>query len=140
MFKDIEETRKFMEAGNATITLKSVMSGKHITFRVRRTRDNGPIYFVSLLTGPDNERSYSYIGIYNKEKTEFRLTSKSKMREESEPVQAFRFFLKCIQKNQIPNSLEIFHEGRCGRCNRKLTTPESVASGFGPECIQYVGD
>jgi len=24
---------------------------------------------------------------------------------------------------------------RCGRCGRVLTVPESVESGFGPECI-----
>jgi len=32
--------------------------------------------------------------------------------------------------------LEIWHEGRCGRCNRKLTVPASIALGIGPECGQ----
>jgi len=32
----------------------------------------------------------------------------------------------------------VFHEGACGRCGRTLTVPESIASGFGPECIRYV--
>lgn len=34
----------------------------------------------------------------------------------------------------IPPSLEVWHEGRCGRCGRALTVPESIASGIGPVC------
>lgn len=29
--------------------------------------------------------------------------------------------------------------GRCGRCNRDLTDPESIASGIGPICAEKVG-
>ena len=31
-----------------------------------------------------------------------------------------------------------WHEGRCGRCGRKLTVPESIEAGYGPECINLV--
>jgi hypothetical protein len=33
----------------------------------------------------------------------------------------------------------VWHEGRCGRCGRKLTVPESIESGFGPECASILG-
>jgi hypothetical protein len=36
------------------------------------------------------------------------------------------------------NAVEFWHEGKCGRCNRKLTVPSSIESGFGPECINHV--
>ena len=39
-------------------------------------------------------------------------------------------------KARIPEHLEIFHEGRCCACGRKLTTPESILSGIGPECAK----
>jgi hypothetical protein len=32
-------------------------------------------------------------------------------------------------------TLEFWHEGRCGRCGRRLTVPDSIASGYGPECV-----
>jgi hypothetical protein len=32
------------------------------------------------------------------------------------------------------DKLEVWHEGRCGRCGRRLTVPESIESGLGPEC------
>jgi hypothetical protein len=41
-------------------------------------------------------------------------------------------------KIKMPN-LEIWHEGRCGRCGRKLTVPESIHNGYGPECIHLIG-
>jgi hypothetical protein len=30
--------------------------------------------------------------------------------------------------------LAVYHEGRCGACGRRLTTPESISSGLGPVC------
>lgn len=30
--------------------------------------------------------------------------------------------------------LQVWHEGRCGRCGRKLTVPSSIETGLGPEC------
>lgn len=32
-----------------------------------------------------------------------------------------------------------WHEGVCGRCGRRLTVPESIETGFGPECRKAVG-
>ncbi len=52
---------------------------------------------------------------------------------------AFSWAWRKMLRNELPDQLEIWHEGRCGRCNRKLTVPESVASGFGPECIGKIG-
>jgi hypothetical protein len=40
--------------------------------------------------------------------------------------------------DDLPESLEIWHEGSCLRCGRKLTVPESIESGYGPECIKSV--
>jgi hypothetical protein len=37
------------------------------------------------------------------------------------------------------NGCEVYHEGRCGRCNRKLTVPESIETGLGPECASKLG-
>lgn len=39
----------------------------------------------------------------------------------------------------IPASVEIWHEGRCCRCNRKLTVPASIELGLGPDCAEDVG-
>jgi len=49
-------------------------------------------------------------------------------------VKAFTFFWKFVAQNVMPPQMDVHHEGRCGRCNRKLTVPESIENGLGPEC------
>ena len=142
----------FMLAGNATITFQNVKSGTHLTYKIRMSelsdadirQGKKPIHFVSLLTGADNEHDYTYIGIISPDKYKnnalsFRTTGKSKMTMDSKPcmvmARAFEFFVS----GKMPFGLEVWHEGRCGRCGRKLTTPASVAAGFGPECLEMMG-
>ena len=50
--------------------------------------------------------------------------------------QAFAWFLASLSRpgTELPEQLEFWHAGRCGRCGRRLTVPASIASGFGPEC------
>lgn len=39
----------------------------------------------------------------------------------------------------VLNKLSYYHEGRCGRCRRKLTVPESIINGIGPVCAAKGG-
>lgn len=129
---DVKAISSFIFAGNATFTLRSRKTGCRYTYKVRDAAKKNSLYFVSLLTGPDNQHDYHYFGFVRNGK--FNLSSKSSMNAESVPVMAFSWFLKSIQQGKIPETLEVWHEGRCGRCGRPLTVPESIASGFGPEC------
>jgi hypothetical protein len=55
-------------------------------------------------------------------------------------MKAFAWTWSHIVGEVLPNEqLEIWHEGRCARCNRRLTVPASIASGFGPECAGKAG-
>ena len=135
--------RQFLLAGNATVTFKSKKSGSHFTFRVRAPEpeegkpDNG-VRFVALLTGSDNESSFSYFG-YFRRGVFLHGGPKAKVAFDAPAVLAFRWAWAQLSQDKLPDTLEVWHEGRCGRCGRKLTHPESIASGFGPECIGKVG-
>ena len=128
-----EDIDRFVNAGKARLTLKSLRTATRYTYRVTKVRNTPNRFFVSLLTGPDNTSSYSYIGLLENKK--FRLTSKSQMNDSSGPVKAFRFMCTQVLENErVPEQLEVWHEGRCGRCNRLLTVPESIERGIGSEC------
>ena len=132
-------TPDFITAGNATFTIENDQ-GKHYTFKVR-TKDSdqgdGKVSFVSLLTGPDNESSYSYIGLLNNWK--LRTTKKSQLQPNSLVARIFNFTMRLANQTQdFPAGYELHHEGRCCRCGRKLTTPESVKRGIGPECATKI--
>ena len=141
----------FITAGNAYFTIRSQKTGTRYTYRVSRAKPNAgycqwckaepcrcvPPYFVSLLSGPENTSDYTYLGMVRENL--FRLTRASKMNETSLPVRAFRWVWEHLVRRELPPQTEIWHEGRCGRCGRMLTVPESVAAGIGPECAGRMG-
>jgi Family of unknown function (DUF6011) len=140
-FTDGEAAKTFFKAGNAHVTLKSLATGNRFTYRIRPPKggENPPtIWFVQLLVGTDNDSSYKYIGQFNDERG-FWHGRKSSVGEDATSVKAFDWCWQSIRNGQLPVGVEVWHEGRCGRCARRLTVPESIASGFGPECINHIG-
>lgn len=119
----------FLMAGKSTATFKSVKTGAHFTYRVKRAKDRN-IRFVSVLTG--NE-TYSYIGCIF-DQGNFSITKKSRCSKDAASFKAFNWAWENIRNLSIPETLEVWHEGRCGKCGRKLTEPESIACGLGPIC------
>ena len=127
---------KFFTAGRAVFTVDNG-KGQHYTFRIGRRNENQPL-FVGLLTGPNNENSFTYLGIFKPETNEIRLTAKSRYTDETLPVKVVRWAVKAVAANKIPKGYSIQHAGKCCRCGRTLTTPESVNRGWGPECDKYM--
>ena len=122
----------FILAGNAILTLVSEKTGQRYTYQVKESkRSNG--WFVSLLRGPDNTRDYTYLGfIFLKDG--FKITAKSRMPADAQPVKAFSWTFAKLWSDAEPAGVEIWHVGKCGCCGRQLTVPESIADGIGPTC------
>lgn len=140
---DAAAVKSFVHAGDARFTLVSKATGTRITYRVAYPKDKATgkvdrtgLMFVSVLTGPDNERSYSYLGFITPTGEYIFGTAKTKILPSAPSARAFRWFYdELVRKNRLHDKLEVWHEGKCGRCGRTLTVPSSIASGFGPECI-----
>lgn len=145
--------KNYVLAGKATFTVqvepefaRKFELKPHYTYRVTRKEASlryPEAYFVKLLTGPDNESSYSYLGMLNKRTGEVTLTKASKMTRNSWPVSILVRVMAAMWSDE-PNKVEaagwkVHHEGTCGRCGRTLTTPESVERGIGPECAEIMG-
>ena len=128
---EITKAMLFMLAGKSTFTLKNVKSGNHLTYSVSK-KENKNIWFVKSKFGYD----FKYIGYINSRGL-FSITRKS-WNTDSINTAVFLSFFRYIKCNRTPNGLELWHEGRCGRCGRKLTDPASIEAGFGPECIKLV--
>lgn len=135
---DVASVRRFVLAGAATFTLVSRATGARFTYRVRSCENNDALWFVSVLTGQDNENSYSYLGIIRDSTLGYRFqrTAKSRLSADSPSCKAADWFFRAVFAVVpiLPASVEFWHEGRCCRCGRKLTVPESIAAGVGPEC------
>ena len=142
-FSSITHARDFALAGNAILTLQSLKSGVHFTFKVRKPdaeeqalKNMRPdVWFVKLLTaGSADCGEFTYMGMIRE--GQFTLTRASKMSPNAPAVKAFRFF---FESTQLHPQLVIMHENHCGKCGRTLTEPESIQSGFGPECRANLG-
>jgi len=141
-FATIEDAKSFALAGNAIITLQSLKSGAHFTYKIQLPHDHEPKpdfyvtsqshkpkWFVKVLRGSPDEGEWQYLGMIAG--GEFRATKASNGREQSPSFKAFSFFFK---STTLHPELVVRHEGKCGRCGRTLTVPESIDRGIGPEC------
>lgn len=125
-------------AGKCTFTISN-NKNQHYTFRIDKIKHYS-IYIVKLLTGPNNTRDFTYLGmLWNKTKTPISLTKASKFNKGSLPYKVFVFAQKVLANSKaLPKGYNINPSGRCFRCGRKLTTPKSIKANYGPECIKRI--
>lgn len=122
----------FMFGGKARFTLVSKATGKRYTYRVAKSKGERPVYFVSLLTGPSNETDYQYLGFGKYGQSG--LIAGGKGNPAHPAFIALNWAMNHLGQGVMPEKLEFWHEGRCAKCARPLTDPESIKRGLGPEC------
>lgn len=131
---------RFALAGRAVFTVVSPRTSARYTFKVRAkdTDDGRTLHFVSVLTGSDNTSDYTFLGTVF-DGVEFRHGRRSAIGAEAPSAKAFSWVWERLCAGKDLQGVSVHHEGRCGRCGRALTVPESIESGFGPECADKVG-
>lgn len=129
------QAAEFCMAGQALFTLVSKRTGTRFTYKLDR-RENlqgGKVLtFAGLLSGPDNNSDYTYLGVVDNRG--IRRTKASRITSDAPSMVAINWFLSNIARGRLPDTVEVWHEGRCGRCGRRLTVPESIERGIGPHC------
>ena len=132
--------KEFALAGRAFFTIVSKRTGRRFTYCVENPKDrvDRVVYFVKVLTGQNNESDYQYLGTIF-DNLHFSRTGASRIDSMAESHVAFQWFWNYVvrpERDDTMDQVEVWHEGRCCRCGRKLTVPESVESGVGPECAR----
>lgn len=147
--------RAFVLGGNAIFTVElpaewasANRARPHYTFKVRRREAPagsrfGDTYFINLLTGPDNTGDYTYVGVLDVSTGAIVPTRASRLDSGAVPVRLLARVLNRLWADDYEAitaaGFAVHHEGRCCRCGRRLTTPESVRTGIGPECARVAG-
>jgi hypothetical protein len=148
MANSIENSAVSFYNGEYTITNEK---GEHRTFRIRRQKDDARFApkarIVSIMNGSDNEVSYKGFGFAN-DNGMIKVWKKHQTRT----MDYFAHLLskafsaiKASDEETVENSFEcagrvytVLLSKRCLRCNRKLTNPESIRLGVGPECASKI--
>lgn len=125
-----KEALKFMFAGKSVVTFVNSKTGNRFTFKIKLAKDSN-IFFVSVLSGPEK---WTYLGTciegsYNHGK-------KSTVSIDAQSCRVFQYMLTKLKIDNLPDFLEVWHEGYCGKCGRRLTVPASILNGLGPDCIK----
>lgn len=138
---EISAVKRFVLGGNARFTLVSARTGTRFTYRARAGNPfvgGGVPTFVAVLTGADNTGDYTFLGTIFPDGS-YRHGARSTISQTAASATAFAWFHAIVAEGKLPDTLEFWHEGRCGRCGRALTVPGSIATGFGPECADILG-
>jgi len=140
---------------NGIMTIQNKETKEHRTFKVHTVR-KGALEgrrLVSLLTGPDNEHSYQGFGFISESGNSIQLWQRFS------GSSAFRYYTKLVEVAaealgegikseyetvsadvQMPKAAyTVTLSKRCLCCNARLTTPRSLAAGYGPECSARLG-
>lgn len=133
-------SKDFLLAGRAIFTVTNG-KGDRYTYRVAAKKDEGKpaVYFAGVLAGSNNESDYRYIGIVDAGMMRLRATKRG-LDPKSTAFRALDWVLMIVDgKRALPEGYTLQHAGRCGRCGRLLTVPESIETGLGPECAGKMG-
>lgn len=134
---------EFMLAGKSEFILHSTKTNEDFKFKLDKkdSKYNAGefIYFVSLKVG----RIDQYAGVmwFNSNTSEFNFKEKvdGPVKASSVEIRSLLFVLNKLYKEDTVQYLEVYHVGKCGRCGKKLTTPESILTGLGPSCSKNLG-
>lgn len=122
----------FLPNGIYTLTFPS---GEHRTFRVRTEKNGGfrGKRTLGMLIGPDNTDEYESFAFVNADGIEVWRRFLGAFADPSKHEQ-YAGILWDLAKGVELDGYELRVAKKCLRCNRLLTTPESIAAGIGPEC------
>lgn len=140
----VENAKRALLAGKAIVTLKNTTTDNHFTYKIKQAsnRDGSASdrFFVSVLSGPDNNTNYRYAGLISMNNKSLTTTKNSKVGEDAPSFRVFRTVVNNLFAGSLEEkfpSVQIWHEGKCCKCGKKLTDPDSLSRGLGPHCASY---
>lgn len=93
------------------------------------------VWNIYLLYGPDNTKDYKWIGVYDQNKNIMSFNPSPKA--EGYACKMIMLFMSILlTTDEWPETCRFYRSTRCCRCGRRLTTPESIATGYGPHCYR----
>lgn len=128
---------------NGRYTIESRKTGEHRTFWIETQAEDAEFApgkrVVSLFTGSENDNPDHYTGFAFIDEQGIHVWSSKRGPGKKFEVMAEMLWSLALDAGFSPwaeKGYVIHIEGRCLRCNRTLTTPESIRRGIGPICAE----
>ena len=120
------------EGHKATLTVVNDATGNRVTVRFRKPRGFRKV-LVDIMVGSDNTSDFLFAGTLQGQTLALSPKSKAPAAKAELAKRVLDWTLAAAAKGNLM-TVRCLHEGRCASCGRKLTVPESIDSGLGPEC------
>lgn len=121
--------REYLFGGMAEFTLVQYGS-MSVRYRIK-ANDNRTCFFV--YTESTKDKKLIYHGHIVSRNLTYHRSAKAKDDEYNKmAIKALGWLLN--HHDSLPDIVHVLHNGRCSRCGRKLTDPESLRTGIGPTC------
>lgn len=125
----------FVFGGKSIFTVLNTATGNRFTYKLTRKKNieegKEDVIFVKVLSGSDNYSDYTFIGTIFGKKT-YKHSPKSYFGADCQSSKVIDWLVKNIDR--LPTQVEVWHEGKCGICGKKLTDTDSLRIGIGPKC------
>lgn len=143
----LPDALRYILAGKSEFTFLSLKTNVRIRYKLQRkvAEQKGKkgqdeyIYFLNTFT--DGEYKYAGVLFYDDIVGQFKFGrgQRGLLNYSHINIKSLLFVLNQLSIENYNLSLKVYHAGKCGRCGRKLTTPESILTGLGPECSKKAG-
>lgn len=141
---DNADALKFMLAGMSEFILISGKTGKRLVYKLDKKESNkskdGEKQYVYWLNTAEKNGTMIYAGVLffdsNDSKFKFGKGARGNLTNDDIRVKSILYVLNALQKGKTDINVTVMHTGKCGKCGKKLTDPESIAIGLGPKCAK----
>lgn len=134
LLKTQEQIHDYLIGGKGIVTLKSP-SGRAYTYAFNSPRDpkaDFPEGTLFIYVQRDHG-NWLYLGMIDKTK-HFRLTYASHAGSDSRAVKGAIYLVDRMFGRNTDTRMEVYHQGICSVCGRRLTHYKSILCGIGPKC------
>lgn len=122
-----DQMLEFAFGGNAHFTMVNTGTGEHRVYHIWRKKQDVVLcvsqeieYGTGEMLGTIRDGKY--------------IPASYKSKDHEDKVFAFHKLVILLQENRLNPIMDMYHHGTCGKCGRRLTSPESIELGIGPEC------
>ena len=143
----LDRALKYVLSGSSEFKLVSGKTSREIFYRVTRksaacTGSNNDNQFIYWLYSGESYDSLKYLGsiYFNKNQNCFEF-ARGKLgvgNKYSVEVKAILYFMNRIYSGKFNTNIEIYHNGNCGKCGKKLRNVMSINTGLDPDCAKKV--
>lgn len=125
---------------NGVITIENQKTGEHRTFKIETMAEDSPFApgqrVLSILVGPNNEFNYESFAFVTKGvQPRVHVWKKHRTSEWAKYGPFLEQLHNMVKKHPF---IQVKWAGRCIRCNRLLTSPQSIRDGIGPKCKEMI--